>query len=265
MLPDRTLAHIKEKSAPDRKMCKERITFLVCTNGDGSHKLNLLVIGKPKNPRSFENVQIPLEYKSTKNSWMTSALFKQWFHESFVKQVKTFLRSRNLEERALLIVDNAPSHATKEELVNEDGNIVTMFLPPNCTALIQPMDQNVIRLTKMHYRNSILATIISSDEQDITKRLKSVTLKDAMFILNDAWSKIPSKTIEKCWRNILSKTTQAVSSDTEYDSDDLMPLSVLKEKIGQQNLTDNIQDNISGRLNQLGGKETSFTHLDVNQ
>ena len=79
MLPDRTLVHAREKSAPGRKISKEKITFLVCSNADGRHKLNLLVIRKAQRPRCFKNVQIPVEYRSTKKAWMTSAFISNGF------------------------------------------------------------------------------------------------------------------------------------------------------------------------------------------
>lgn len=74
MLSQRTLVHAIERSAPGRKMCKERMTFLCCTNKSGTNKINLVVIGKSQNPRAF-NRQPPIEYYSSKNAWMTTGLF----------------------------------------------------------------------------------------------------------------------------------------------------------------------------------------------
>lgn len=93
------------------------------------------------------------------------------------------MRDAELPEKALLLLDNAPSHPAIEELCSDDGKIVTMLLPPNVTALIQPMDQNVIRLTKLYYRTSLLSMIAANKEKDIGKVLKALTLKDAAFYL----------------------------------------------------------------------------------
>jgi len=43
-------------------------------------------------------------------------------------------------------LDNAPSHPSEEELMKRD--IKAIFLPPNVTSLIQPMDQGVIEWLK---------------------------------------------------------------------------------------------------------------------
>lgn len=93
LLPDKTFVAASEKTSPGRKTSKERITFLLCANADGSHKLNPLVIGKSAKPRCFNQKGFKnlLEYASSKKAWMNSQLFYNWFHNSFVKQVTTFL------------------------------------------------------------------------------------------------------------------------------------------------------------------------------
>lgn len=93
LLPDKTFVAASEKTAPGRKIRKERVTFLLCANADGSHKLKPLVIGKSANPRCFKGFQNPLEYTNSAKAWMNSKLFFNWFHGSFVKQVnKKLLR-----------------------------------------------------------------------------------------------------------------------------------------------------------------------------
>lgn len=226
-LPEKTLVRSQEKTAPGRKISKERVTFLVCCNADGSQKLKLLVVGKVKNPRAFKNVNLPVEYKSSANAWMTTAIFLDWFHFSFIRQVRSHLRSLNLPERALLIVDNASSHGSIEELTSEDGQFTTLFLPSNCTALLQPMDQNAIRLTKLFYRKSLLAHILSSNEENVVKLLKTINLKDAVCLLYNAWENVSPEVLKKCWHKIMVRVSNT-NLDTEYDAEDLIPLSQLR-------------------------------------
>ncbi|XP_018792792.1 PREDICTED: jerky protein homolog-like [Bactrocera latifrons] len=110
MLPDRTFVEAIEKTAPGRKILKERITFMLCANADGSHKLKPLVIGKSANPRCFSGFNHPLEYVNSKKAWMDSQLLSEWFHDSFTKQVRTFCSENNLPLKALLLVDNYTAH-----------------------------------------------------------------------------------------------------------------------------------------------------------
>lgn len=78
-------------------------------------------------------------------------LFKKWFDECFVPEVRKWLKDHNFPQKALLLLDNTPGHPSGEELTTEDKCITAMFLPPNCTTLIQPMDQNIIQFVKQDY------------------------------------------------------------------------------------------------------------------
>ncbi|GBP89339.1 Tigger transposable element-derived protein 1 [Eumeta japonica] len=51
--------------------------------------------------------------------------------------------------KALLVLDNAPGHP--RELETMHPNIKVTFLPPNTTALLQPMDQGIIQAFKLYY------------------------------------------------------------------------------------------------------------------
>lgn len=87
MLPNSTYVHAGETSAPGRKLSKERLTFLACSNASGSKKIRPLVIGKAKNPRSFKNKIIPIDYTFSKSAWMNASIFKNWVFSKFVPQV----------------------------------------------------------------------------------------------------------------------------------------------------------------------------------
>lgn len=88
LLPDKTYVAATEKSAPGRKIQKEKVSFLLCSNVDGSHKTTPLIIGKSANPRCFKGFNNPLKYDHSKKAWMTSRIFVNWFHNSFVKEVR---------------------------------------------------------------------------------------------------------------------------------------------------------------------------------
>lgn len=91
MLPEKTYVSAVEKSAPGRKIQKERLTFMLCANAEGTHKTKPLVIGKSKQPRVFKDFDNPLHYDNSKSAWMTSKIFSNWFHHQFVKEVHKFI------------------------------------------------------------------------------------------------------------------------------------------------------------------------------
>ena len=81
LLPNKTLC-FKNESCHGGKHSKDRVTVLVGANADGSEKLPLLVIGKSKKPRCFENVNsLPVVYDASKKAWMNSTIFTSWLRQ----------------------------------------------------------------------------------------------------------------------------------------------------------------------------------------
>lgn len=70
MLPNKTLVHAGEATAPGRKISKERVTVLLCANSSGTKRIKPLLIGKAKKPRSFRNKTVHLNYLHSKNAWI---------------------------------------------------------------------------------------------------------------------------------------------------------------------------------------------------
>uniref|UniRef100_A0A2H8TNS6 Jerky-like n=1 Tax=Melanaphis sacchari TaxID=742174 RepID=A0A2H8TNS6_9HEMI len=230
LLPKKTFVHHEELNAPGRKIIKDRITFMPCSNASGTHKLNLLVVGKPKNPRAFKNVSLPVDYKNQNKAWMTKSIFVEWFHETFVPSVEKFNKKQNLSKNALLIVENCPDHPIDD--LNHSF-IRVMFLPPNVTSILQSMDQNVIQAVKMHYKKSLLYKVLSKDDC-VIKSLKEINLKDVVFSLANAWSNVSKKMIVCSWKNLWPN----MCLFEQYENNTVL------------NLKDN-EDNFSTELNQL--------------
>lgn len=60
------------------------------------------------------------------------------------------------------------------------------------------MDQNIIKLTKLYYRNSLLASIVANENIGVGEALKTLTVKDAIVNLVSAWSQIKIWVITSC-------------------------------------------------------------------
>lgn len=102
------------------------------------------------------------------------------------------------------------------------------FLLPNCTALIQPLDQNAVSLTKLFYRKSLLAHILSNNEQNVSKLLKSISLKDTVCLLHNAWEKVAPLVLQKFWAKVLPCK---MANNSDVDPDDSMAMSSLRQNI----------------------------------
>jgi hypothetical protein len=78
---------------------------------------------------------------------MKGKLFKDWFFNYFIPEVEAYLKDINLDFKVLLLIDNAPGHP--KDLYHPNGKVI--FLPPNTTSLIQPIDGGIIATFKAYY------------------------------------------------------------------------------------------------------------------
>lgn len=142
--PDQTLA---TRRLEGRKKNKERLSLALCTNADGSHKLNPFVIGKYGNPRCFKNVKIqnfPVIYRNNPKAWMLAVHFQEWLEDFKIQVTK-----QHGNQPILLLLDNCPSHKVESMSL---GQIEIHFFPPETTSKIQPLDAGIIMAFKRHYR-----------------------------------------------------------------------------------------------------------------
>ena len=140
-----------------------RVTLLATANVSGDFCLPLVVIHKYISPRALKHCNLetlPVDYYGQKKAWMDSLIFKSWFKMKFITRIKHYLSIKGLPTKALLLMDNAPSHLSTKELCSRDGLIKTMFLPANTTSLIQPMDQGVLYNLKRRYKKNLLEKMI---------------------------------------------------------------------------------------------------------
>lgn len=111
---------------------------------------------------------------------MDRKLFKEWFHDEFVPSVIKVSKENDISSRAVLLIDNAPSHPDTQELTS--GEIRTAFLPPNATPLLQPLDQNVLQSLKLKYHKQFLRHMIDNNATYSFNLKKKKTLK-MLFLL----------------------------------------------------------------------------------
>ncbi|XP_033229060.1 tigger transposable element-derived protein 4-like [Belonocnema kinseyi] len=124
-LPDKTLA-FKGDTCHGSKKSKDRVTVMVCANMSGKEKLELLVIGKSKNPRCFNGVKsLPVLYENNKKAWMTSSVYEDWLY-------KTDHKFQRKNRKVLLLLDNCPAHP--KVLIQTLKAMKVVHLPLNLTA-----------------------------------------------------------------------------------------------------------------------------------
>ena len=113
---------------------------------------------------------------------MDSILFEEWVREvdrRFIKEV----------QKIVLLVDNCPAHPSIDNLVSTE----LIFLPPNTTSKLQPIDQGVIRSLKAYYKTMSIKKSIEAIRKK--KTLPEFSVLDAMQILDVTWGKVTTKTV----------------------------------------------------------------------
>jgi hypothetical protein len=112
VLPNRSYMKKSElETACGTKLMKAKdcVTLYITTNADGTDKVPLSMIGKPKEPRCFVNRQhwLPMKYYSQKKAWSNSTVFLKWWND-FLLHI-----CRRTVKTALLILDNCGPHGTE--------------------------------------------------------------------------------------------------------------------------------------------------------
>ncbi|KAF6351683.1 hypothetical protein mRhiFer1_010179 [Rhinolophus ferrumequinum] len=100
---------------------------------------------------------------------MTQLLFQDALLNCYASEMKKYCMEKNIPFKSLLIVDNDTRHLPF--IGDPHSNIKVVFLPPNTTSLIQPMDQGVTAAFKAYYLGRTFAPAIATTEKDTEKTL----------------------------------------------------------------------------------------------
>ena len=150
-IPERTYIMREEKSAPGFKAFKDCFTLLLGDNLMGDCKLKPVMVYHAKNPHAFMGYDksiLAVHSYANYSGWMTGYIFQEYSKRTLVHELKEYCMSQGLPFRILMVLDN--SHAHPHVLQDLHHDIKFVFLPPNTSSLLQPMDQGVIRMLKIH-------------------------------------------------------------------------------------------------------------------
>ncbi|KAG7171309.1 Tigger transposable element-derived protein 1-like 83 [Homarus americanus] len=199
---------------------KERITVLFTTNASGTCKLKLSVIHTARKPHAYKSkdmTKLNVHWLTARKAWMFSTLSLSWFDDCFVPDI-------------LLLLDNAPGHSPL--LLDRHPNVKVVFLPPNTSSILQPMDQELIcnvkaafstkkfkllndyTNTREELRNPSDTNTDSKSEDDEDQQLaeqkilfkqfwRIFNIKKAVDFLVEAWDQLSVATVLHAWRHVL--------------------------------------------------------------
>ncbi|KFD46316.1 hypothetical protein M513_12794 [Trichuris suis] len=123
-------------------------------------------------------VQLPVIYHANKNGWTTTEITSEWCEDDFVAGARAHCSSIGLDHecKIVLILDNCPAHPNAELTKN---NVCTVGLRPNCTSLIQPLDNSTMHSLKSKYRTMLMTHLLSAhnSRRPVQEFLKTFNLR----------------------------------------------------------------------------------------
>ncbi|XP_053594972.1 jerky protein homolog-like isoform X1 [Microplitis demolitor] len=222
-LPMMMFSREEESELSSLKTNVDRLTVTVCCNADGTFKLPLVIIGNTKNPKALDGIpknHLPVYYRHQTKASMDTEIFEEWFKNEFVPKVTRYLTKENLPLRAVLLVNDCRAH-----LHLKVNSMETVIFPSNVMALIQPLGQGILEAVKRRYKYILTLALVSKkqDNVELPTLLTDVTIKEAIYWVNEAWEAVKQESIYKCWKKIwpveckienLPNSFEFVSSDT---------------------------------------------------
>ncbi|GFT29419.1 tigger transposable element-derived protein 1 [Trichonephila clavipes] len=152
-------------------------------------------------------------------AWMTTVIFTEWFNNCFVPELEVYMKEKSLDFKVLLIVGNAASHPQLEH-----PNVQLVFLPPNTTSFIQPLDQGIVATFKKYYIKTTYKFILNKlENESLTVKYvwKQFSIFDCLIHVVSASAQIRPRTLNAYWKKIWpacmtdNTTTQASTLSDE--------------------------------------------------
>uniref|UniRef100_UPI0035901B18 tigger transposable element-derived protein 1-like n=1 Tax=Myxine glutinosa TaxID=7769 RepID=UPI0035901B18 len=257
----------KEESVAEFKASKERLSLLLCANAVGTDKLKPVVVGNVKCPSAFNKVSIshlPVLWRYNSKARMVQTLFDDWFLHTFIPHVKEFLHSKNLAEKAVLVVDNATAHC--HGIVEYSKNFKVIFLPAHTTTFLQPMDQGIIENFKRFYTRNIFHRLALAGEQaDAVRRLwQNYTLKKAVYDISHAWDEISQSCLNGAWRKLWPQCSPLSDEDSVWQVSTQELVAFANDVSGSEKnplAAEDIEEHIESHRKEFGAEDVA--HLAV--
>ena len=129
------------------------MTVALFTNANGD-KEEPFVIWRSLNQMCFKDWpgKRPMHVKYFSNP-------KSWMNSEIMKLDKRNRKMRNQGRHIILFLDNTGYHLS--DVKDSYSDIKTVFLPPNTTSRLQPLDAGIIKNFKVRYRKLMQKFVVS--------------------------------------------------------------------------------------------------------
>ena len=266
-MPTSTYLSKAAKQARGHKADKLRFTLLFCVNATGTHKVKPLVVHTARQPHCYSHLSSMADanvyWRNSPSAWVNSTIASDWLTNCFVPEARRRCRLDKRPFKVILTLDNCSAHPPFLEDLHPKVRVV--FLPPNTTSLLQPLDQEIIACVKAKYHKRVfrdlrektesrtaIENIVADldrdmDDEDIDDPLpleeedpaeelerdhltvkeywQGFTVKDAVDNVVAAWDEINVSTVIHAWR----KLTPHLIPEDPPDPD--MPIQVAADDV----------------------------------
>lgn len=202
-LSNHTLDKIGVKSVPITALNNEKSGFTVHLGAtqDGRKAPPLIIFKGKKNEPA--KLKLPEQYsvmvRSSPSSWINKNLLAEWLEHCWFP----IMNSRP----SLLILDNMKCDETNEVTGKaQELGITLMNLPPNTTAMSQPLDHNIIRRVKEGYLQRY-ENWRQKKEFDFKQKAHEWRNLSVTWVCEAWWDDIKPTTIKKAFRATLFNKT----------------------------------------------------------
>ena len=141
-------------------------------------------------------------------------------------KINNQLRSQSCS--IVLLMDNSGCHSL--DLSGKYSNIKILFLPPNTTSVLQPLDLGIIKNFKVHFHKLLMHHVLAKIEECSSTHdvVKSVNILLACRWVAQAWELVSSEIIKKFFRKagVLNSDSSPVSCDVSPAGDPFADLEV---------------------------------------
>ncbi|XP_068245377.1 tigger transposable element-derived protein 1-like [Palaemon carinicauda] len=164
--------------------------------------------------KNFEN--------SNAKAWVTRTIFIEWINVCFSPGVKNYLEENDLPLKCLLVLDNAPAHPLGlENIIHPHFSFIkVLYLLPNTTPLLQPMDQQVIANFKKLYTKHLFRRCFEVTEStQLTLHefwMAHFDIVQCLKMINIAWNEVSRRTLNSSWK----KLWPVVGAEGDFESFD---------------------------------------------
>nr|XP_020671309.1 tigger transposable element-derived protein 1-like [Pogona vitticeps] len=264
-MPNRTFLTQEESKLPGHKPMKDRLT-LFCANASGDLKIKPLLVYHSENPWAFkkhkvDKAQLRVMWRSNAKAWVTRVLFVDWVNHVFGPAVKRYLVQKDLPLKVLLLIDKAPAHppGLENDLLQEFGFIRIMFLPPNTTPLLQPMDQQVIANFKKNYTKEFFWQCFRMTEgTNLTLSefwKEHFDIDGCLKMITRAWDSISQRNLNSAWRPLWPDCVATGVSAPAPESTVMQDIVALGRNIGLEVAEEDICELVEGHDQELTTQE----------